>query len=293
MMNCKMIEEARSTGRGNNIFLEIVKACLVFLGATLISQLLSAVVITVLGGADDGLFSTLGFFWGEAFGIAAILLYCRFCEKRTVQSVGFTRKDWWKDYLRGLGTGFGMISAVVLVGTALGAFQFVGFSDSFNPLMLLLFGGGFMIQGMFEEVVCRGYMMVSMARKNSVIVAVICNSLIFTLLHIGNDGFGIIPFINLTLFGIFASTYMLKSGNIWAVGALHTVWNFSQGCFYGLSVSGLELLPSVFTFKPTDNILANGGTFGPEGGYVVTIVITIELIVLLYSTRITKQQSKM
>lgn len=280
-MKCKMIEEARATGRGNMFVLEILKAIVLFAVVTLIVQVASSLIIILAGGLHNEVISTAGFLWGQIFGIALMILYCRFLEKRPVSSVGFIKNGFWKQYLKGLGVGFGMFAAVVIIGTALGAFRFVGFNKSVNFGVLLLFLGGFMIQGMYEEVFCRGYMMVSIARKSSVIVAIVINSLAFALMHAANNGFSLLAFINLMLFAIFVSLYTIKTDNIWAVGALHSIWNFSQGCIYGLSVSGMEVLPTLFVFESTDNLLANGGAFGPEGGYVVTCVLIVEIAALL------------
>lgn len=123
--------------------------------------------------------------------------------------------------------------------------------------------------------------MTSVARKSSVIAGVIANSIIFALLHLVNPGIGILPLVNLTLFGVFASVYMLKTDNIWGVSAIHSIWNFVQGSLYGLSVSGMESMPTIFQFTSTDNTLLNGGAFGPEGGLIVSAVLTISIIITL------------
>ena len=38
---------------------------------------------------------------------------------------------------------------------------------------------------------------------------------------------------------------------------------------------------SILIFEVTDKTWANGGTFGPEGGLIVTIVLTVEIVSLL------------
>lgn len=281
-MRCKTIESARATQRGHGILLEMLKVLLVLCIIILVSQTLSAFVVLIIWGPENQTMATLGSFWGESLGILMLIGYCRFFEKRMTRSIGFEMKNFWKDYLQGLSLGFGMTMSIVIVGFALGGFRYVGINDSIDPIMVLLFMVGFMIQGMFEEVLCRGYILVSLARKNSVLIAIILNSLVFALLHIGNDGFGLIPCINLVLFGVFASVYFLKTDNIWAVSALHSVWNFSLGCVYGLSVSGMELMPTILKIEQTERTIINGGAFGPEGGVTVTIVLIVELVILIF-----------
>ena len=119
--------------------------------------------------------------------------------------------------------------------------------------------------------------MISSARKNSVIAAVLTNSLLFALLHSLNSGLSPLAVINLFLFGFFASVYMLKSGNIWGVAAIHSIWNFAQGNLFGM-----QGMPSVFVFEQTGKPLLDGGAFGPEGGLPVTIVLLTAILCVLF-----------
>ena len=79
--------------------------------------------------------------------------------------------------------------------------------------------------------------------------------------------------MNLTLFGVFASVYFIKSGNIWGVGALHSIWNLAQGNIYGIRVSGIVTECSVFASAPSEGGFLLNGAFGLEGGLAVTIVL--------------------
>ena len=279
-----VIEEARATGRGNKLWLECLKFVGVFLLVEIVMELVGGLLAALLLGelAKDPQVSLMVSLYFQIFGIGLMMLYCRFLEKRPITSMGFRGKDFWRQYLRGLLIGFGMMTAVVLLGWALGGFRYAGLYEHIEPGILLLFFLGFMIQGMFEEVMCRGYFMVSASRKSAVLAGVIANSVLFALLHVFNGGFDVLPAINLVLFGAFASLYMLKTDNIWGAGAIHSVWNFSQGCFFGLSVSGMPLLQTVFVFDSTDRALISGGAFGPEGGLPVTLVYAVGIALLLF-----------
>lgn len=222
----------------------------------------------------------IAFFWADGIGIVLLILLCRFLEKRSLDSMGFVPKHVFRNYITGLAIGFTIISAVVVIGLTLGAFQFIGISDSINPIFLLLYLSGFMIQGMYEEVLCRGFMMVSIARKSPVVVAILANSIFFGLIHMGNNGFSVLPMVNLILFGLFASVLFLSVDNIWIVGAVHTIWNFSMGCIYGLSVSGMDPMPSILMIKATEFDMLNGGAFGPEGGLIVTGVLLVGIAIV-------------
>ena len=139
-----------------------------------------------------------------------------------------------------------------------------------------------MVQGMGEEVLCRGYLMVSGGRRYPMWVAVFSNAVIFAALHLLNYGISVLAFINLSLFGVFASLYFIKRGSIWGIGAFHSIWNLVQGNFWGLSVSGGATECSVFrTTMVEGRDIINGGAFGPEGGLAVTVVLLVGICVLL------------
>lgn len=213
---------------------------------------------------------------------AVTIAFCRFIQKRRMDAIGFTRQRAGKDYLIGFGMGFVLFSAAVLLCVLTGAIKVNGFSGTFSIGVFVLFTVGFMLQGMSEEVICRGYLMVSIGRRYSMWVAILSNALIFAALHLLNNGISVLAFINLVLYGIFASLYFIERGSIWGIAAFHSVWNLVQGNFWGLRVSGIVTECSVFRSTLTDNRdIINGGAFGPEGGLAVTIVLAVGIVFLL------------
>lgn len=289
---CETISMARANGRGHKLWLSVLIALLLSMIIPSLSSFAAAVPIAFVVvlqnmsmDVSDISIPTLELTIVSLYatGITTIffMMYSRFAEKRNMRSIGFTKINAVSQYLIGLLVGLLMFSAIVGIGVLTGAFAFNGIATNINWTMIAFIFFGFVIQGMSEEVLCRGWMMTSVARKSSVIAGVIANSIIFALLHLGNPGIGIFPLVNLTLFGVFASVYMLKTDNIWGVSAIHSIWNFVQGSLYGLSVSGMESMPTIFQFTSTDNTLLNGGAFGPEGGLIVSAVLTISIIITL------------
>lgn len=214
--------------------------------------------------------------------ILVALLFCKLIQKRKMNTLGFRKKGLFAEYICGLGVGFVLFSAAVLICVLTGSLTFEGFSPTFAIGTFLLFTVGYMIQGMSEEILCRGYLMVSIGRRYSMVVAIIANSVFFAALHLGNNGLSVLALINLALFGVFASVYYIKRDNIWGVGAVHSVWNLVQGNVYGIRVSGMESSCSVFFTEMTEGMeLINGGAFGLEGGLAVTIVLVAGTGILL------------
>lgn len=208
--------------------------------------------------------------FSTAIATVVVILYCVLIEKRKPASMGLRRGSALKEYLVGGVVGIALISLCVGLAAAFDSFSFT--LVSFPVGLWIAYLLGFLIQGMSEEVMCRGYLMVSMTRKNTIPIAVAANAVMFALLHIFNPGIGIIPLVNIALFGAFASVYALKRGNLWGVCAAHSLWNFFQGNVFGISVSGMGVSVSpLLATQKNDLAWLHGGAFGIEGGLVTTL----------------------
>ncbi len=224
---------------------------------------------------------------GELGLILAVFLYCRLLEKRKLSTLGFRRKGCVLSYMKGMLLGVLLFGAAYLVCFASGSLT-VGQTD-FSGETLLYVGGfflGYLIQGMAEEALCRGYLLVSLSRRCSMALSVVLSSLFFSMLHGMNHGITLLAYVNLFLFGVFMALLFIRCENIWIVGAVHSVWNFAQGNLFGVQVSGMKAQPSLLQSKMADGWqLINGGAFGMEGGLAVTMVLAAALGILLYSMK--------
>lgn len=215
------------------------------------------------------------------FGTIVVLLWCRLVEGRKLRTLGFVKKHALVQYLVGMAVGMLVFSAVVGLSVLLGGLQFEGFEGKFTGGLLLVFIG-YLIQGMSEEVLCRGYMMTSTLRNHNFWWAVGINSVLFGVMHVGNRGFSVLAMLNLVLCGIQLSLYVLRTGNLWGACAFHSIWNFAQGNFYGLPVSGMNSGDSVFRMSLKGSSIVNGGSFGIEASIATTIVLSLVIVILLF-----------
>lgn len=214
-------------------------------------------------------------------GTLVILFFCRIVEGRKLRTIGFKAKDGLVQYLIGLVVGFAMFSAVTGLAWLMGGLTWHGYAGgSVSALLLVLLGFG--IQGMSEEVMCRGYLMTTVLRHYPVWLAVGVNSVIFGLLHAFNNGFSLFALFNLILFAVTASLYVLRTDNLWGACAIHSIWNFAQGNFYGLPVSGIDSGDTIFSMSLSGGAWANGGAFGLEASVPTTIVLLAVCAVLLF-----------
>ncbi len=301
----RMVAEAAEKRKGLNIVLEILVFIALFVVCSIAQMIVATPVQLVLMYTDPDYLNaamhgdiagaveaanalvqtdtmTILMLFSNAGIILVTLLFCKLIQKRKVTTVGFQKPDMWKEYLTGMGIGFGIFTAAVLLCVITGSLKIQGMSPSFSIGIFVLFLLGYLVQGMAEEVLCRGYFLVSVSRRYPLAVGIIANAVLFAALHLLNNGITALAFINLVLFGVFASVYFVKRGNIWGVGALHSIWNLAQGNVYGIRVSGIQTSCSVLSSEMVaGRELINGGDFGLEGGLAVTIVLVVGTLVLL------------
>lgn len=221
--------------------------------------------------------------YGTITCILATLFFACKVEKMPLSCLGMKKKGFLWRYPAGLAAGFAAMSGAVFLCRALGGLNFL--PGKFSPLLTIAFTFGWVIQGFSEELLCRGYLMVSLGKRYPAYVAVTVNSLVFALFHSLNPGLSLLAVINLFLFGIFASLVFLVSENIWLIAAFHTIWNMSQGNIYGVLVSGSPVITSVVSCEMVpDKDFITGGAFGLEGGICVTSVYLAGIVIayLLY-----------
>lgn len=223
--------------------------------------------------------------FGTILSSIVVILWARFYEKRSMKSLGFVRKNALRDYFIGILVGFIMFSAVVGINIFTGAMTIENVVSNLSGAtmaFIVLFFIGFLFQGAFEEILIRGYLMVNVGAKHKVITAIAVSSIAFALLHGINPGISVLAVINLVLVAVFWGFYVICFDNLWGACAMHSIWNFVQGNFYGIKVSGMNIADSVFlsTSVPGKELI-NGGAFGAEGGIATTIVIIVSIFILL------------
>lgn len=298
------------SSRGHAPVLEILIALAVFFVGSIVSGMVQVPAMTVylLGNREyqSMVFSgrmdmrktmdillhvpqwiTIVLLLGELGLILAVFLYCRLLEKRKLATLGFCKKGCVSSYLGGLVLGLGLFGAAYVLCLATGSVRADVSALSGNTALYIIgFFLGYLVQGMAEEVLCRGYLMVSLSRRCSVTLSVIVSSLFFAMLHGMNQGVTLLAYINLFLFGVVLALLFLRFENIWIVGALHSAWNFAQGNLFGIRVSGMETQPSLVRSSMTEGWdIVNGGAFGLEGGVAVTLVLSVALALILYSMK--------
>ncbi|MCL2339622.1 MAG: CPBP family intramembrane metalloprotease [Actinomycetia bacterium] len=216
--------------------------------------------------------------------IITVIFYSHFIGKRTLPTLGFRRPRAIREYLFGLLAGAALLSGALGICLLTGTITLESQAATIPWGFLALFLLGYAIQGMSEELLCRGYLLVALARRQSVARALLISSAVFAALHGLNPSASPLAIVNLFLFGVLAAVYFLKRGNIWGVAAMHAAWNFAQGNLLGIAVSGTTSPTTLWQFSPTvAGSWVNGGSFGLEGGLAVTFMLVLGICILLLS----------
>ena len=224
-----------------------------------------------------------------AFGfiLNTVFRWTRKVEKRPIRTLGFYRENFLSSLLKGFGLGLALFLLTLLGLVALGQYRFESIHLNSYSLAFVIFTIPFWIlQGTTEEVVARAWLLPQLASRTNLKLAVLISSLFFTLLHMGNSGLTPLSLMNLFLFGVAMSLYLLKTDTIWGIGGIHGAWNFAQGNLFGVLVSGQSSGTSIMKFIPQGNQdWLSGGSFGIEGSIVSSIILFLLILYLAYQLK--------
>lgn len=228
-------------------------------------------------------------FWriGDTLGpILAVFIWMKFIEKREFKTIGFPKDSFIKKYIIGFILGIIMMTSCVLllyyldmieINRMVSAHKYADLSGVFIVIL------GWVVQGASEEIICRGWLLNVIGAKHNVPLGIFISSTLFSALHLMNNSISYLALINIVLFGIFASLYSINEGSLWGICGLHSSWNWAQGNLFGLEVSGGIAKGGVLVNLKTDgNTILTGGNFGPEGGLIVTSILTIGILTVFF-----------
>ena len=232
-------------------------------------------------------------FLGDSFLIQAlaltgsIYLARRWLDRRSFVSLGLR----WDDLaIRDLM--LGIILPAVLFGLifaaewALGWLDFEGFAwqqagFDITPLGYWLFA--FILVGIYEELLSRGYHLQNLAEAFGLRWAVFISSAVFSLLHLANPSASWTSVLGILGAGYFLAYPYLRTGSLWLSIGLHIGWNFFEGPVFGFPVSGLEST-ALLLHSNSGPELITGGAFGPEAGLIVLPALVVGAgLVALYT----------
>jgi len=250
-----------------------------------LAQFFTGMMAFMLGWSDPNWILLYRLMVGFGLVSLAIFAWVKWVENRALASMGWRFERAVSRFGRGFAIGLLMnVSAIVIIGL-FGGYEVGNWAPALtHPVafgFVALFLVGFIIQGGTEEVLTRGWMLSAMASRFGVPIAVGVTSSLFALLHLGNEWPHInwIAMANIVLIGVFFALYVLRERSLLGACAAHASWNWVMSLGFGLDVSGIHIgvdpLIVELSQRPQLAIWLSGGSFGPEGSIVVTVVILV------------------
>lgn len=220
--------------------------------------------------------------YSTALTLILAYIFAKKILKRSNLSLGLVDDKKISNYGKGILLGFGLLTLIVLILKLTGLAEISKNPSGFDTKLFLLFIPAWLIQGFEEEFLLRAILMNQMAAKGKISLAMIANSLIFAIFHLGNAGISPMAFANIFLLGLIFSQIFYLSDSIYIVGAAHSFWNMTMANIYGITVSGNKSVGvTYFTTSLKGPDLISGGGFGVEGSIVTTIVLAILIVILI------------
>jgi membrane protease YdiL (CAAX protease family) len=160
-----------------------------------------------------------------------------------------------------------------------------GINHHFTPWLPLVL---YLFVAIFEETTFRGFIFVTLEQKWGSFIAITTTSLIFGLSHLLDPvpGMSFAHHLRAALFiglevGVLLNAAFLLTRNLWLGIGIHWAWNFFEGPFFGVSVSGMNEPAPLFLAHTIGRNLLTGGIFGPEAGVVCLVVGTVTGLLML------------
>lgn len=236
------------------------------------------------GDVFDDQTITLIIYYGYVIVISVLLLYWKLIEKKSLYELGVTNHI--RSYFIGVLIAILMLLLIIGLIILTGAIEYHGIYEKRNILLIVLYGGGFIIQGAMEELLCRGYLFHTLKNKVSMPIAIVISTIMFIVPHCsslfaGEMIYGVIGIINIILISLIFSLLTICFQNIWAACGLHSFWNFILYSIMGLNLSGNdENITAIFNMRSVGNNIWNGSIYGIEASVITVFILGIFSIIL-------------
>ncbi len=157
-------------------------------------------------------------------------------------------------------------------------------------------GFAFLLVGLFEEYLFRGFLLFTLARGFSGIYASLLKTprhdalgfwtaalllaTLFGLVHTNNPGESSIGLLTAALAALVFSFSLWRTGSLWWAIGFHASWDWAQSFLYGVADSGGLMQHRFFATHPLGQPLLSGGLTGPEGSiFALPVLAGIALVI--------------
>jgi hypothetical protein len=143
----------------------------------------------------------------------------------------------------------------------------------------------FLLVGVREEVMFRGYLQATLARGLGFWPAAILVSVLFGAGHIPNAGETVVGIIGVMIRALLYCFLLRLTGSLWLGIGFHAAWDWAQSFLYGTPQSGNLMQGHLFSTHPLGAPLMSGGSVGPEGSLLWAPPFVLGLLVFFWALR--------
>lgn len=198
-------------------------------------------------------------------------------ENREMGSYGLPlRRGALSDFALGyIVWGFLPLTLLLLAMHLLGVFEFG--SAALHGMDIFSFGAlwtvAFLLVGLFEEYLTRGYVLRTLAEGIGFWPAAVVLACVFAYGHSFNSNETRLGILMTAVFAMFASLTLRLTGSLWLAVGAHAGWDWAQSYFYGVPDSGTLATGHLLNSEYHGPEWLSGGRAGPEGSVLVLILL--------------------
>ena len=158
---------------------------------------------------------------------------------------------------------------------------------------------GFLLVGLFEEYLVRGYLQYTLTRgiagfyqwafktQHSAALGFWTSAVLFSILfglgHGKNPGESPIGLLSAGLAGLLFCFSLWRTGSLWWAIGFHTSWDWAQSFLYGVADSGMMAQHHLLATHPVGKPILSGGATGPEGSIFIVAVLALACLIIVFS----------
>ena len=139
----------------------------------------------------------------------------------------------------------------------------------------VFWGAVFVLVGLVEEFLLRGYTQFTLARGLGFWPAAVLLSAAFGAVHLKNPGEAWTGALAAGLIGLFFCLTLRRTGNLWFAIGFHAAWDWGESFFYSVPDSGSVAPGHLLSSSFHGSRWITGGSVGPEGSLLCFVVIAV------------------
>jgi membrane protease YdiL (CAAX protease family) len=176
----------------------------------------------------------------------------------------------------GSAVGFLTISGTLLVMFLLHGFRINGLALHGTAILssLIAWGSAFLLVGLVEEFLFRGYIQYTLASGIGFWPAACLMSGLFGLGHAFNPNENAVGSVAVVMFGLLLCLFLRRTGNLWCAVGFHLGYDWGQ-MLYGVPDSGIVPYHSLLSSTLSGPHWLSGGAVGPEASVLTPIALLI------------------